>query len=448
MKLSSFNLYFPIDSSQYLLYNTFTGAILRIDPPMEKALQSGAIELLSLDEREVLRSCGVIVEADSDERKKFEYRYNGLKYGSLNSTFVVIPTYSCNLSCSYCYQRVADVSRKSMDEEAFVRVSRFIRDQSLKNNSRNLIIKLFGGEPLLMGDACVSLLDGLAKWSEDCGIEFVGTLTTNGTLLSGKLSADILPYLSAVHITMDGSRSLHDEKRHYQDGRGTYDDVLRAIDFVKKSGKYLTIRINLYKDKLSSLHELLDDLSHLGICGYENLILDFGLIDPCCGVLDSSESYLKSKAEYLELLPEVTRILAEAEWEKKAHLTINSELGDGQRPICEHLKTTTYVIDPSCNLYLCPSATINEDYKLGEIGDNGAKWAGRYYDLHARNPLKFKNCCSCAYLPLCGGGCPVQAHIDNGDFNVPFCGATKEVTRYILKQKYGLKYTETIGDVV
>jgi uncharacterized protein len=96
--------------------------------------------------------------------------------------------------------------------------------------------------------------------------------------------------------------------------------------------------------------------------------------------------------------------------------------------MCEHLKTRNYVIDPSCDLYLCPSTALDKRYKTGKICEDGATWKGIYYDIHTRNPLDFEDCRVCAYLPMCGGGCPVHACKKNGTFHAPYCGINKEFT--------------------
>lgn len=45
-----------------------------------------------------------------------------------------------------------------------------------------------------------------------------------------------------------------------------------------------------------------------------------------------------------------------------------------------------------------------------------------------RSPLDFKECTTCAYLPVCGSGCAIHAKEQNGAYNTSFCGAVKQIT--------------------
>lgn len=429
MNISAYNLYIPINSQDFILYNILNNTFILIDSELKNALEAGNLEKIGRDDRERLRAYGIILEGCTNEKNIFDYRYNSLKFSSSYSTFVIFPTYKCNLSCHYCYQKAANLPEMSMDKEAADRTVRFIQATTRENQSENLVIKLFGGEPLLNAGACIDISERLFEWSMRNKINYIGTLTTNGTLFSGKIFKKLSPYLSAVHITLDGSRGLHNEKRFYRNGKGTYDDVLKAVSLTKDCGKYLTLRINLYEEKLQYLYELLNDLDKTGIGGNEKLIFDFGLVvQDSCGLNCDDDSYVKNKAKYLELLPEVREIMKETGWEHKAYFTYADDMGRGRAPMCEHLKTRNYVIDPSCDLYLCPSTALDRRYKIGKICEDGAAWEGIYYDIYTRNPLDFEDCRNCVYLPSCGGGCPVHACKKNGTFRAPYCGINKEFT--------------------
>lgn len=429
MNISAYNLYIPINSQEFILYNTLNNTFILIDSELKNALETGNLEDIGRDDRERLRAYGIILEDCTSEKNTFDYRYNSLKFSSSNSTFVIFPTCKCNLSCHYCYQKAADLPGISMDKKAVNRTVRFIQATTSEKQSKNLVIKLFGGEPLLNSEACIDISERLFEWSERNKINYIGTLTTNGTLFSGRIFEKLSPYLSAVHITLDGPRGLHNKKRFYKNGRGTYDDVLRAVSLIKDCGKYLTVRINLYEDNLQCLFELLNDLDKIGIGGNEKLIFDFGLVVPdSCGLKCHDESYVKNKAKYLELLPEIREIMKKTGWEHKAYFTYADDMGRGLAPICEHLKPGNYVIDPSCDLYLCPSTALDTKYKIGKICEDGVAWRSVYYDIHTRNPFDFEDCRNCVYLPMCGGGCPVHAYNKKGTFYAPYCGINKEFT--------------------
>lgn len=429
MNISAYNLYIPINSQDFILYNTLNNIFILIDSELKDALETGNLEEIGRDDRERLRAYGIILKDCTNEKNIINYRYNSLKFSSSYSTFVIFPTYKCNLSCHYCYQKAANLSGISMDKKAVDRTVGFIQAKTGENRSKNLVIKLFGGEPLLNSRACIDISERLFEWSKRNNINYIGTLTTNGTLFSGRIFEKLAPYICAVHITLDGPRDLHNKKRFYRNGKGTYDDVLKAVSLIKDCGKYLTLRINLYEEKLQFLYELLNDIDKTGIGGNEKLIFDFGLVVPdSCGLKCDDESYVKNKAKYLELLPKVREIMKKTGWEQKAYFTYADDIGKGLAPMCEHLKPGNYVIDPSCDLFLCPSTALDKRFKIGKIRDDGVAWKSVYYEIHTRDPLDFEECRNCIYLPMCGGGCPVHAYKKKGTHHAPYCGINKEFT--------------------
>ena len=92
--------------------------------------------------------------------------FNAEQYGSAHSTFIIFPTYACNLACEYCYQRKAETPMKSMSKEMVSNTIAFIKQQLIKDRSRHLMIKFFGGEPLVRADIVLEISSSLFQWCE------------------------------------------------------------------------------------------------------------------------------------------------------------------------------------------------------------------------------------------------------------------------------------------
>ena len=86
-------------------------------------------------------------------------------------------------------------------------------------------------------------------------------------------------------------------------------------------------------------------------------------------------------------------------------------------------------IDPDLDLYKCITQLGQKAFSVGRIDERGEfAFDPAYNDFMARDPLTFKECAECAYLPLCGGGCPVAAYQASGSWHHPACHQ-KEVLR-------------------
>ncbi|ADN37278.1 Radical SAM domain protein [Methanolacinia petrolearia DSM 11571] len=427
MKASCYNNIIPAGPGKFVLFNSFRKTIGMIDGELKEALENNSLDKLPDDQVEELIRQGVICANPEIERLSCRHMYNSLKYSNTYSAFTIFPTYNCNLSCPYCYQKELRTGDTSMDRTSVEKTIRFIKNTTLENKSSSLLVKFFGGEPLTEPEICIQISKELREWAKAHNIKYIGTLTTNGTLLSGENFDRLSPYISACHITLDGPREIHDKKRFYRGGKGTYDDIINAASAIAGAGKILTLRVNFEEENLPRLRDLMTDLASAGMKDCENLIFDFGLVHPPEIPMDDYNNYLGNKRRFLSLLQDLRAVIAETGWSDRARFTLYDDVNGDFQPFCESLKICNYVIDPFCDLYLCPSTSLDERYRTGRINDKGiAEWNNRYYELKLRDPLEYEECSECLHFPVCGGGCPVHAYNEKGLFNVPCCGSSEE----------------------
>jgi len=145
---------------------------------------------------------------------------------------VLFPTHACNLACRYCFERVHGRDRCTTDDLMTDRT--MCRALDLVSRARRPKVSFFGGEPLLAW--------GKMKW----GVERAEAIckprktrphlhvTTNGTLLDAARVKYLDDHGFTMIISLDGPKHLHDDARTYQDGRGSYDDVVRGLEFVRQ----------------------------------------------------------------------------------------------------------------------------------------------------------------------------------------------------------------------
>jgi len=144
----------------------------------------------------------------------------------------------CNLDCSYCF---------FLSKEMLYPGSRFrMADDMLEAYVRQLIeahasvpevmVAWQGGEPTMMGveffRRSVELVDRYLK----PGQKAVYTIQTNGTLLDAEWAAFFKEHDFLVGISIDGPRELHNTYRVNKGGKGSFEQVIRGLEYLRSVG--------------------------------------------------------------------------------------------------------------------------------------------------------------------------------------------------------------------
>ncbi len=140
-------------------------------------------------------------------------------------------THRCNMACEYCY------GGKPFDRDMSLATAKKIVDwaQEITPPGRIIEYYFFGGEPLLCFERMKEIVDYIREREGDKVAHPTRlSITTNGTLLT----QPILDFLEAEDIdlcvSLDGPAHVHDLKRRYRDGRGSFDQAAgnleRAVD--------------------------------------------------------------------------------------------------------------------------------------------------------------------------------------------------------------------------
>lgn len=147
-----------------------------------------------------------------------------------------------------------------------------------QRKSKVLSVVLFGGEPLLNFEQNVKWLDQIKQYCDMNNIVFVTTLITNGILINEYVMNKLIEYnCQTIQITLDGLKEIHDSRRKYKDGRGSFDEVLNGIRMIYNNAKLNNpvIRINIDKTNIDEVKRLLVYLSEEKLNG---CYIDFGIV--------------------------------------------------------------------------------------------------------------------------------------------------------------------------
>jgi uncharacterized protein len=144
----------------------------------------------------------------------------------------------CNLDCSYCF---------FLSKEMLYPGSRFrMADELLEAYVKQLIeahagvpevaIAWQGGEPTLMGVDFFRRSVELAQVYLQPGQRAAYTIQTNGTLIDEEWAAFFKDNDFLVGLSIDGPRDLHDTYRVNKGGKGSFDQVMHGLSFLREVG--------------------------------------------------------------------------------------------------------------------------------------------------------------------------------------------------------------------
>lgn len=430
MKPSKFNAYIPLDngSDEYLIFNTLTDSRAVVDSKlkavMEKAGRGEPINGEEITYLEPLLELGIMVDEDVDEDMELEYWFQKIKFDSSFLNITVLTTYACNLRCTYCFEEGIN-SVASMNQQTCRKVVEWVSEKMDQIRPHVLMLVFFGGEPLLNLKAVYSLSEGIYAETRKRRIELEIHIITNGVFLNEDLIMWLLPYgLKRVKVTLDGDEKVHNLKRPFKDGRGTFQTIFNNLLNIK--GKIpITIGGNYDSSNLESIPALLDRLRNAGFNGDIQDIAFKPILErkgqensKGCEFCSFSNNGGK---DFLRLVEE-TRKRGFRPIEKVAFVP------------CEANREYSYTIDPLGRIYKCGSLVGMDGLAIGDIEKDD--FNGVNARFMAADP--WRRCKECLYVPLCGGGCRYSAYVKGGDLKGIACERPyfEKVAMELVKREY------------
>ncbi len=422
MKASRFNVLLPPPPARGgapVVYNTASARFAAFSAPEAAALMSGRTALLRPPSLERAARIGALLPDDHDELAWYGARHRKLSADRGAATYICALTLRCNLACAYCYQEPLAQRDLAFDQARAESLVRAIQARTRAEGTRRVGLWLFGGEPLLEPELCLFLLGRLSEWARAEGLAFAGTLTTNGVLLDDALLERLAPHLTRVNLTLDGPRELHDAVRRSNLVPKSFDLVLAAVRRLRARRIPLRLRVQASLANLERLSELADELRAQGLLGQPDVTLavellqDFNKWAPC----DRRVQYLAPGSPAERALPRAARDL------------LAGGLPEVQVLPCV-MARNVLCVDPHGDVFKCVTAIGRPERRVARLLPEGRfEFEPAFDDYTGRDPLSFAACRACAFLPVCGGGCPTSALARHGTYHRNECGNRRQVLR-------------------
>lgn len=413
MKPSFYNIHYTETEGNFVV-NTLRGSIIKVTHDEKIALLENKLEYFRVDEIIKLKESGFIVDSDFNELEHYLNKYESRKHQPGKLQVQLFLAKSCNLSCPYCYQQAFNKPVNIISEEYIFRFTLFIKNQIINNSVTDVDINLFGGEPLLARSKISMLFESLDWLSEKYKTTITYSIVTNGTLLNDEIIKELVKRKIWTQITIDGPRELHDARRQWKSGKGSFDQIIESVSKIIASGgaENLLIRVNIDKKNLHHLSLLLETLNTIGVINVE------------CGLIEFKNQ--KNDYEAVRLKDAHDEIwVAEMEVYKqlKRYGYHNSPVDFTLKTVCSLHKMNSFVFDTKLRAFKCDMLIEEPKYSIGHISKDGELIVSgdEYEKQTSRKPTDFSSCSTCRYLPVCGSGCAIKSLNTKGDLHSNYC---------------------------
>jgi uncharacterized protein len=378
-------------------------------------------------------------------------------------SFIVMPTYQCNLRCGYCFQdhmrtdpryaHLLEVMQPQMFERILTAMDALDAHQDATEPRS---ITLFGGEPLMRENrAVIEHIVERALVRKPTTFDAI----TNGTDLAAYRDLLGPTGISWVQITLDGTPSVHDTRRVYADGSGSYQLIADNIDMCLAQGVEVSLRINVDRDNARELPMLARELSGRGWTKHPAFSAG---VAPVTGSAAGFTSWklVKLMDELASEHPEIGALMPPGHGLYSDLVRIfhgeQSPYSQFRDSHCEAHRGM-YVFDCFGDIYACWERTGDRSMRVGWVDEDGAphlqdggsarpparatlpmfkpapashaEWRNRTIEQSA-------TCSRCRYALHCGGGCAVAALETTGNFYGNHCDGFQSTFRATAARAY------------
>jgi uncharacterized protein len=466
VRTSSYVIYVPVgptaDGKDTLLVHGYTGAYDRVsdnvvrflkkrEAKRDKPLYGEWVKDAHADDtpeaeissvtHDTLRRRGYLTELSVEQEEEVFKRFAGILHrkNSGYPSYIVMPTYDCNLRCSYCFQdhmrtnplnrHLLRVMSRDMVDRMFLGMEEIERRHGVDTETFVRQFTLFGGEPLLAGskDTISYIVEKAKKRGE-----------ANFMAISNATELDAYPELlgpegiSGLQITLDGPPDEHDKRRIYPDGKGSFEKIAQNITMALGRGASVSVRINLDRNNIRDVPRLAHVLKERGWTSHPNFSVYSAPIHAA-----NEKTSRKTTFNSWELDQELTRMRVSDEDLVRIQRPDDrivaaarrifakgpsEQLPNYKESFCS-AHTGMYIFDSFGDIYACWERTGDPSIRIGHVSHDGtvtlntpelSQWRERTV---ASNTV----CSKCRYGLQCGGGCAVLAATANGAYNTNYC---------------------------
>jgi uncharacterized protein len=370
-------------------------------------------------------------EAAYEESRIKAYAEFKIEVKDAQVQLMLIPTYACNLACTYCFQHGIDGRPQMISKETVDSFFDYARVEFADAKVKPFIT-LFGGEPLINSKAQREIIEHIV---DHCVAEnYEISAVTNGYDFAEYVDLLSRAKIKEIQFTLDGSETVHDKRRMTANKKGTFDRVIKGMEKAVALGVPINLRSVIDKenvDDLVALAQLMDDRGWLDLPPQlfkTQIGRNYELFE-CY----EKPQHLFTQVElwaYVAKLAEANPVLKKFHRPDFMGIRYLVDTGEMYLPsfdTCPAAKTE-WVFDLYGDIYGCTASCGREDYKLGTFWPEVTKNEEAIQTWKNRDVTNIETCKECKYDIVCGGGCGVvAANRHDGEILSPDCRPIQEI---------------------
>ncbi len=444
MYVTKYMISYPVNEEYELILNTLSGAVDIVTKEEQKTIER-IRKGESVDDQlllNLLKERKYILENPEEEKSLLNKIFaicSRFDAGSISYT--ICPTYRCNLACTYCFEKdLISANKTTMNLKVITNVLKAISAISdIRSERTRPRITLFGGEPLLNAKT-KAIMETV--FQETAETPQSVSIVTNGVNLSNHM--DILTRhidsIERIQITVDGPKHVHDRRRIFPSGKGSFDRIIEGIDSAFEAGLPIHLRVNVDAENLKFIPDLGKFIISKGwndsncfvadiapvtdhVCSntIPNLLPEHEIVGETLRLLDFHREYMEVfRLRTFRILNHVARVFG--------FITNKVEFEDMPSFFyCETNYMPYYVFGAEGLIYPCAECIGKENFAIGRAHPDfflDEEWEAEWKN---RNVLTIPKCSECKYLTLCGGGCAFSSLANNGSLYIPMCEDPEKV---------------------
>lgn len=440
MKVSQYTLIFPFDG-KFLILNSLTQALSIVPEPYHDLLQQMRAGVAFPDDAhhplvDELYEQGFLVPDSTDETVFARSQMAAIRpllSAQLRQEIVIVPTFSCNLTCAYCFQHAGrhggearvpanalasgDVMSGAMIDAAFDAVDAF-------PGAGQRVMTLFGGEPLINSPRLRAANEHICRRTRERGWDL--RIYTNGIELAG--STDLVrAYRPDFQVT------FHDFCDRAGDFRESplFRKWLAGIRAAAAEGVRVTIRINVSGVDVELMPNVCRRFAQSGLFDCENIRTYFTpVLNKNFGEAGYDQGAMRVLGRLL-VLRQMNPSMQAVDFIGWKVLDYFKAMG-GNRDVpvprfvrCPAMENLL-CFDVSGMIYPCYELAGFPQYAVGSYYPKLVVDRKKYARWQSRTILheEARSCGACPTATVCGGGCAADSLRRENDLHAASCEVT------------------------
>lgn len=316
-------------------------------------------------------------------------------------------TTDCNFRCKYCYEDYKN--HYHLTEKKLIESINFIMNYGDRGK---ITLEFLGGEPLLKKELIYQAVEYINANFSDRKVKYY--ITTNCSLLDNEFIEFMRKNEFTVRLSFDGNKETHNLNRIDKSGFSCYENILKNVLNVKKSGLHYSVRMTITQNTIPYMFE---NIRFIHSQGLNNICM---IMDVYLDLTDNLYKIFEEQVEmiveyYIKSFDEGNKIILDQIDGK----LLNFLCDFGNCFAMCNAGIDNFKIMPDGNIFPCSFLTNDQQFSIGNIyegvrGEKARELSLSYFDKYNRK------CVGCHIRDFCHGmKCGYMNFIRTGKINVP-----------------------------